>query len=172
MKKEFIFVLMLFCLVASACQSAAAVEPSTNNSAALVANPNRPQEVQQQAAVGGARVGEEFTLAENESIWIEKGMFLITLDAVIEDSRCPENAECFWEGNAKVQVSVGEEVFILTLGKLLEGDQNSASLGDGMVLRVVEIEPFPGSEQDSQPYSVTLVVEQETSQPYPYPTAA
>jgi hypothetical protein len=114
-------------------------------------------------------IGENFTLGEGESLWIEGDHFQVTVVGVLSDSRCPEGTNCFWEGNAKVQVTVNEEEVILTLGGLREGDQNAVPLGDGFSLRVVQITPYPGSAQEGQPYRVTLIVERETSQPYNYP---
>ena len=162
MKMKIILPVLLLTLLASACQSSAAAESSTVKTSSSGANSAQSQNNSDQESIGGARIGEEFTLAEGDSIWIEKGMFLITLDGVIEDSRCPMDVECFWEGNAKVLVRVGEDEYILTLGKLLEGDTNSIPLGEDLSLRLVEITPYPGSEQDGQPYLVTLIVEPET----------
>lgn len=122
-------------------------------------------------AVHSARVGENFSLGEGESIWIEKGLFEITVEMVIEDSRCPANVECFWEGNAKVSVWVGEQSYILTLGGLVEGDQNAVDLGDGFVLRLLQIDPYPGTEGAEQAYQISMVLEKETSAPYQYPGA-
>jgi hypothetical protein len=115
------------------------------------------------------QIGEFFTLGEGESLWIEEDQFQVTVVGVLSDSRCPEGTNCFWEGNAKVQLTVNAEDVILTLGGLREGDQNSAPLGDGLTIRVIQITPYPGSAQEGQPYQITLIVERETSQPYDYP---
>jgi hypothetical protein len=36
----------------------------------------------------------------------DKYNFALKLDSVSEDSRCPNGAECFWEGNAKVKLDL------------------------------------------------------------------
>jgi hypothetical protein len=51
--------------------------------------------------------GEEFTLAAGASASID-GRYLVTFEEVPEDSRCPMNARCVWEGNARVALSVLE----------------------------------------------------------------
>lgn len=53
------------------------------------------------------KTGEEFTLAAGASASID-GRYLVTFDKVAEDSRCPMNARCVWEGNARVALSVLE----------------------------------------------------------------
>jgi hypothetical protein len=159
--KYFLPIIMIVFLI-TACGGADVITPPP---------PDEPVRPTSTSTELGARVGEEFTLGEGESIWIEKGLFEITLGSVIEDSRCPANAECFWAGNAKVEVMVGAQSYILTLGELLDGDQNLVDLGDGYTLRALQITPYPGSEEDGQPYQITLVVERETSQPHQYPDA-
>ena len=51
--------------------------------------------------------GEEFSLAAGASASID-GRYLVTFEKVVEDSRCPMNARCVWEGNARVALSVLE----------------------------------------------------------------
>lgn len=53
------------------------------------------------------KAGEEFTLSAGASASID-GRYLVTFEKVVEDSRCPMNARCVWEGNARVALSVLE----------------------------------------------------------------
>jgi hypothetical protein len=53
------------------------------------------------------KAGEEFTLAAGASASID-GRYLVTFEKVVEDSRCPMNARCVWEGNARVALTVLE----------------------------------------------------------------
>ncbi len=48
------------------------------------------------------KVGEEFTLALGESVGIDNKGIIVEFKKVIEDSRCPMNARCIWEGNARI----------------------------------------------------------------------
>lgn len=131
----------------------------------------KPTETVPAAPAPGARIGEDFKLNEGDSIWIEKDLFEITVVSVIEDSRCPADVQCFWEGNAKVEVLVNDQTYILTLGTLLEGDQNPVDLGDGLFLRLLRVDPYPGRGDNDQPYTIIMTVERATSQPYQYPDA-
>lgn len=160
MKLRIILACILIAAAVAACDRAAVVEP-TVTTAPVKELPTQPSE--------GARVGESFTVGAGDSIWIEKGLFKITLDGVLEDSRCPADVQCFWEGNVKVEVSVDGQVHVLTLGGMMEGDVNAVPLGDGLILRLVNVAPYPGEGNSNTPHQVTLVVERETSQPYNYP---
>jgi len=50
-----------------------------------------------------AEPGEHFTLAPGESMRVGDHV-RITFEGVGDDSRCPEGAECVWEGNAVVRL--------------------------------------------------------------------
>ena len=52
------------------------------------------------------RVGEEFSLAPGESARIRDTDLVLIFDAVTEDSRCPANVVCIWEGNARAQFTL------------------------------------------------------------------
>lgn len=49
--------------------------------------------------------GQEFTLAVGKSALVG-GRWLIEFTSVPEDSRCPMNARCIWEGNARVAFQI------------------------------------------------------------------
>ena len=51
-------------------------------------------------------IGEEFKLPVTKSVYEPDAKILMTFDKVIADSRCPEGAVCFWEGEAIIEVSV------------------------------------------------------------------
>jgi hypothetical protein len=87
-------------------------------------------------------------------------MFRVMVEALLEDYRCPVNAECVWAGQAWVRVNVNGEVVLLALGDLFNGDHNAADLGNGLSLKLLDITPYPGSkeaEKNARP-SVQLVV--------------
>ncbi len=49
---------------------------------------------------------QEFTLALGESATVESLDLRITFAHVLEDSRCPPEAYCFWMGNARVVLAI------------------------------------------------------------------
>ncbi len=52
------------------------------------------------------RVGEEFTLAPGGTASVRDLGWRVTFDKVSEDSRCPIDAVCVWEGDAVTEVAV------------------------------------------------------------------
>lgn len=52
------------------------------------------------------KLGEEFTLALGESVGIDQQGVSVGFKEVVEDSRCPMNARCIWEGNARIAIQV------------------------------------------------------------------
>jgi hypothetical protein len=52
--------------------------------------------------------GEEFTLAVGDSARIGDSELVLMFDGVSEDSRCPRNVTCVWEGNARVRLKLRE----------------------------------------------------------------
>jgi len=54
------------------------------------------------------KVGEEFTLALGESVGIDQKNVIVAFEKVVEDSRCPMNARCIWEGNARIALKATE----------------------------------------------------------------
>src|SRR5215203_1939281 len=51
--------------------------------------------------------GEEFTLALGQSVGTAQKGIVLKFERVIDDSRCPMNARCVWEGNARIAVRSG-----------------------------------------------------------------
>ncbi|MEJ0087112.1 MAG: hypothetical protein WDO72_15660 [Pseudomonadota bacterium] len=54
------------------------------------------------------KIGEEFPLALGESVGIERKGIVLKFEKVLEDSRCPMNARCFWEGNARIAIKASD----------------------------------------------------------------
>ena len=104
------------------------------------------------------QLGDPFEISKGEIAVIENGKISIKVDEFMEDSRCPLNAECIWAGQAKVRFNVNGELVVLTLGELIENDKNTFDLGNGLVLKLLDITPYPGSEEKNGQPSVRLVV--------------
>jgi len=149
-------------LILTACGTVDGIPPTPTSKSESASLPRSSSE-------SGALLGQNFTLKQGESLQISEGQLVVGVIEVLEDSRCPAGMECFWEGNAKVLVSVGEQEFTLTIGKLLEGDQNAVELGNGLSMRLLRLDPYPEGGEGSKDYLVTLIIEPESSQPFNYP---
>jgi hypothetical protein len=102
------------------------------------------------------KLGEEFTIGYGKSITLENGSVTVAFLAVTEDSRCPEGAVCFWEGNARVLLSVTKHEFGLNT-TLSPKDTTIGAYN----VRLVRVDPYPklNVERRQEEYIVTLVMD-------------
>lgn len=71
----------------------------------------------------------------------------VKFDSLVNDSRCPKNASCIWEGDAEIKVDVTykkelEKISIHTSTKM--GNTGEAF---GYKLQLVGLTPYPGDEE-------------------------
>jgi hypothetical protein len=104
-------------------------------------------------------LGREFTLAVGQSVVVEDDVRL-TLKSVSDDSRCPVDVTCVWEGDAKVAVDVltptpRAEHELHTSGR----DSHEAQHG-AYRITLVKLEPAPRSTTtiSASDYRATFVV--------------
>ena len=105
-----------------------------------------------------ARFGEEFPLPLGESIPLDGSGYTIVFRKVLEDSRCPVDRTCVWEGNARIEIELKAAV---------EADSGLVELNTssrfptpnavaGVVFEVRRLEPAPRADTPTQGYVVTL----------------
>jgi len=104
-------------------------------------------------------LGREFTLAPGQSAVVDDDLRL-TLKSVTDDSRCPVDVTCVWEGDAKVSVDVitptpRAEHELHTTGR----ESHEAKHGDYRIT-LVKLEPARRSTTtiSSSDYRATFVV--------------
>ncbi|MCK9425510.1 MAG: hypothetical protein M0Q21_05675 [Ignavibacteriaceae bacterium] len=110
------------------------------------------------AVPDGIRLGEEFFLSLNKEITIIGEDLTIKFLSIHEDSRCPINVVCVWEGNAHI---------IVLLNKIDTLDLNTSLTPKEVVYKniykisLIEVQPYPISEQPIpiENYKVKLKVE-------------
>jgi hypothetical protein len=92
--------------------------------------------------------------------FLEAGVSL-TFDSLVEDSRCPIKAVCFWEGAVEISLSVdflgkmdGQSVRLRLPAK------NRVELENGSSITLTAVNPHPvlGSTIPLEDYSATIVV--------------
>jgi hypothetical protein len=103
--------------------------------------------------------GETFTLALGDSARV--GGMPLRFESVSEDSRCPRNTSCFWEGNARVLLVTGDgagrqEISLNTSSRF---DQRAPFANGGLELRALDPSPPTG---DARAYVATLHFEART----------
>ncbi|MFC2059292.1 hypothetical protein ACFLTS_06650 [Chloroflexota bacterium] len=109
-----------------------------------------------------ARLGQEFSLRIGQTAAIAGEDLRISFDEVTEDSRCPRNVTCIWEGRVScvVQVIEGGSPHALLLTEYGTGDQNAReNYGEYQI--AFHVEPYP-EEADGIPdheYELLLTVD-------------
>lgn len=129
--------------------------------AALVSCGDGPTEPVEDVALD-----EDFTLELGETAGIEGTDLSVTFGHVLDDSRCPPEAYCFWVGNAMVALEVsgdGTEGEIVRLCTELSICPDSIRVGSSYRVHLVSVQPEsrPPTALD---YSVTLRVRSERGQ--------
>ena len=75
----------------------------------------------------------------------------ITFRQVVDDSRCPRNVVCVWEGDARIVVTVAREGSPTESAFLtLSSPGNEAQVG-GLFVRFVSLAPYPETPQTNTP---------------------
>jgi len=106
-------------------------------------------------------LGEEFLLRYQGEVTIAGTDLTIKFSSLPEDSRCPVDVVCVWEGNAHV---------VLLINNIDKADLNTAlpskevSYKDTYKITLVEVQPLPFSQQPIpiENYKVKLKVEKLT----------
>jgi len=78
----------------------------------------------------------EYLLNSNENL-------RLSFKNLLEDSRCPIGAECFWEGNAKVEIEfiIGDETHLLELNTYYNFQRDSTL--NNYYLKLIDVLPYP-----------------------------
>ncbi len=108
------------------------------------------------ARVRSADAGEPFRLALGATA--ERGGHAVRFVEVVEDSRCPEGAQCIAAGRARIRVEVDGEPFVLSVPHARMADDEASMVEWGTVQVVVTgLEPAPGaSDGDATPEAVLI----------------
>lgn len=102
-------------------------------------------------------LGEAFVMEPGQEMKNSTADLTINWLEVSEDSRCPKNTNCVWEGQAKISLLVNGDPMTLTLreGKPAEAKANYG----GYVLEAEQLDPYPeGSVIDPTQYRLRLLV--------------
>ncbi len=110
-----------------------------------------------------ARIDVPFQLRVNQTAFIDSLNLSIGFVAVNEDSRCPSDVVCVWEGQTTISVSVQSANLTPSNFNLTSrGGESNLSVRDfhDFSLRLLEIAPYPKSTEHigTSDYLATLVV--------------
>ncbi len=101
-------------------------------------------------------------LAIGESLAIEDAPYLLRLDAVESDSRCPANVMCVWAGEVVVGATLAAKPGLGMPDRLLTLHGETASVAAGLSIRITAVSPNPAPSGQSIPekdYRFTIAIE-------------
>ena len=88
--------------------------------------------------------GDTLRLALGETA--ERGGHTVRFAEVVEDSRCPQGAQCVTAGRARVRVEVDGEPAVLSVPHArMAGDEASTVRRGALAVTAVDLEPAPGA---------------------------
>jgi hypothetical protein len=106
-------------------------------------------------------LAQEFVLPLHETAAVKDTPLRIRFAEVSEDSRCPSNVVCVWQGNGRIRLEVvangaQESVLLNTVGG---GQFPQEASAFGYRLRLLELAPYPREPRPSETaYIAKLVV--------------
>src|SRR5690606_16395080 len=93
------------------------------------------------------------TLGVGESFELPDGSDLEFV-APIEDSRCPADAFCAWQGHAVLQFDLDGQRFEVTF----TGPDDEVVVVDGWAIQVLDVQPYPLASQPHDPADTEVTV--------------
>ena len=105
-------------------------------------------------------LNQEFDLKAGEEVVIKGTKLKVKFLEVLEDSRCPEDVQCVWQGNGKLNLELkksNRKTAVATVNTGLEPKQASFKKS---TVRLVKLSPNPRSNVKIEPdqYVATLIV--------------
>jgi hypothetical protein len=101
-------------------------------------------------------IGNSFKIKLGQTLEFQDADLSVTFEELLEDSRCPEGATCFWAGNGRVIIQLND--LQTELNTYL--DPKSIDLA-GFEIELLSLTPYPeiNNEVEPEDYFAELVVE-------------
>jgi len=102
------------------------------------------------------------SLLAGEHMYIQEKGFTIGFTKILEDSRCPTDADCIWEGNGKIQIFTTKFMTDSTYFELNTTLDPKIIEYFGCNIELIELEPYPSVEEiiDPMEYVCTLKIQE------------
>ena len=103
-------------------------------------------------------LGVPFEVGVGSHAQVENGVEINVLN--VEDSRCPADVLCVWQGEAKISINVIKDSRDLGNFILSTLEEKTTQRFDSFTIKLVEVQPYPYSNKEIKlsDYVVTLVV--------------
>jgi hypothetical protein len=114
--------------------------------------------------IGNQRFGETFTTEEGRPQSVADEV-LVTFVRVIEDSRCPKQVTCIWQGAAKIRLTLaikvhGEQQPMRALEISTAPESAASAIHEGYRIELLGVSPYPDAaiRRESLDYTADLRV--------------
>ena len=119
--------------------------------------------MQQSCETKDAALNREFKLKVGQEVQVKEAGIKLSLNSIVEDSRCPTGVNCIWAGNAKISVKLSKaktDTASATSVELNTGAGAKSSTYEGYEVRLVRLDPYPkeGVKISKDAYVATLWV--------------
>ena len=107
-----------------------------------------------------ACLSDTVSLPYNDTLFNEACNYWISFDSLINDSRCPVDVYCVWEGNAKVKLSFSENNNLTEFSLNTHIGFNKDTLINGYLIELLDVSPYPAIniKYSLESYTVRLLV--------------
>ena len=120
------------------------------------------KQIPQESAIS-ANLDTPFQLEINQIASIDSNDIRIKFLNITEDSRCPSDVVCVWEGQATVVVNIvknNQNLGDFSLTNRAAHEDLAMKNFDGYSIKLMKVDPYPKSTQriDTSDYTITLIV--------------
>lgn len=110
-----------------------------------------------------SKFGENVVLKIGESVAIQGDELVLTFEKLVEDSRCPTGVDCFWEGQAKINLLVNGSETVEVIMRAGKEDLAKDTLNN-IVYTLLTVSPYPDVKDElplpEDRYSIEITVDQ------------
>ncbi|WP_369017724.1 hypothetical protein QBE54_08240 [Thermatribacter velox] len=108
----------------------------------------------------GARVrpGEEFSIKVGEQVVVEGSNVRVSFQGIVEDSRCPQGMECFWEGGVIARLKIGNQEMDVEIVESQLPQEMIFGAYRMVILRILPARTSP-EPPDAKEYQIFLKIE-------------
>ena len=116
--------------------------------------------MQQSCDTKEVALSREFQLKVGQEVLVKEAGIKVSLNAIVEDSRCPTGVQCIWAGNGKVSVKLSKAKTEAVSVELNTSAGPRSSTYQGYDVKLVGLDPYPkdGVTISKDAYTVTLMV--------------
>lgn len=112
-----------------------------------------------------ARQNRQLKIQVNQQKKISGSRLSLKFVSVPEDSRCPEDANCVWAGNAKIQIKLRKSKGAWKTFELNSNTTDKTVKFEGYEIKLIDLDPKPRTNTgiNRNSYTATFLVEKSAN---------